>query len=386
MSELLFISDIKQDAATQPRNKMDMAVIDEYAEGMKAGTKFPPLQVFRVKDHYILVDGYHRLWAAQSAKIQQVLCNVHMGTMRDAILFASGVNATHGIRRTNDDKRRAVERLLVDSEWGQWSDNKIAEICNVSQPFVSKLRGVTSNVISEKSEESPKECLYATKHGTVAKMNTGNIGKKTVPVSQEHIDPKYEVTKKYEQEEQTEVSSHSLEVTPLSTPSVQSAGKTHDSQPEQPEEPAPAIVTEPVRLLQNAPCIDSKKFKRCPDGQDHSHKEPHTRGRLCLLWNQPCSQLPKNQCYFDMQQQHAAEHPEMTRIFDKDRPGFHQASARPSIQGIPKASIDPGRTVTITFDSEQWEILKNLQRDDFADGFEEAVKFCVDEIGERSDR
>ena len=35
MSELLFISDIKQDAATQPRTKMDMAVIDEYAEGMK---------------------------------------------------------------------------------------------------------------------------------------------------------------------------------------------------------------------------------------------------------------------------------------------------------------------------------------------------------------
>jgi hypothetical protein len=383
MNQLLSIADIKQDAATQPRTKMDMAVIEEYTEGMKAGIKFPALHVFLVGANYILVDGYHRLWAAQSAKIKNILCEVHYGTIRDAILFASGVNATHGIRRTNDDKRRTVERLLVDSEWGQWSDNKIAEICKVSQPFVSKLRGVTSNVISEKSEESPKARLYATKHGTVAKMNTGNIGKKTEPASEGHIDPKYELPKKYEHEENTKVLSHSREVTPLSEPGGPSVDVMHDSQP---EEPAPAVVTEPVRLLQDAPCIDSKKFKRCPDGQDHTHKEPHTRGRICLLWNEPCSQLPKNQCYFSMQEQHAAEHPEMTRMFDKDRPGFHQASAQPSIQGIPKASTDPGRTMMITFDAEQWEILKNLQRAGMADGFDDAVKFCVDEIGERSDR
>jgi hypothetical protein len=35
-------------------------------------------------------------------------------------------NAPHGLRRTNADKRRAVVRLLEDTEWSQWADREIA--------------------------------------------------------------------------------------------------------------------------------------------------------------------------------------------------------------------------------------------------------------------
>ena len=38
------------------------------------------------------------------------------GTQRDAILWSISANATHGLRRTNEDKRRAVTRLLQDPE------------------------------------------------------------------------------------------------------------------------------------------------------------------------------------------------------------------------------------------------------------------------------
>jgi hypothetical protein len=51
---------------------------------------------------------------------------------RDALLFSVGANAIHGHRRTNEDKRRAVDVLLNDPEWRVWNDSEIARRCGVS--------------------------------------------------------------------------------------------------------------------------------------------------------------------------------------------------------------------------------------------------------------
>lgn len=71
------------------------------------------------------------------------------------------------------DKRRAVLTLMEDAEWSKWSDNKIAEKCGVSQPFVGKLRESLITVISE----NPPTRTYTTKHGTEATMDTSRIGR-----------------------------------------------------------------------------------------------------------------------------------------------------------------------------------------------------------------
>ncbi len=44
------------------------------------------------------------------------------------------------MRRTRDDKRRAVRILLQDAEWRQWSDRAIARQCHVSDLLVFTLR------------------------------------------------------------------------------------------------------------------------------------------------------------------------------------------------------------------------------------------------------
>jgi hypothetical protein len=51
-----------------------------------------------------------------------------------------GANATHGLRRTNADKRRAALTLLQDEEWQRWSNREIARQCGVTHTFVAKLR------------------------------------------------------------------------------------------------------------------------------------------------------------------------------------------------------------------------------------------------------
>ena len=151
---------------------MDAGVVDEYAEAMKAGAKFPPLDVFKIDGRFIVADGYHRHRAAEKARVKEFPCVVHEGGMRAAILFASGANAAHGLRRTNEDKRRAVERLLSDKEWSIWSDNEIAKRCNVSHELVANLR--ESHLPKTDSEKR----AYTTKHGTPAKMDTSKIGRK----------------------------------------------------------------------------------------------------------------------------------------------------------------------------------------------------------------
>jgi hypothetical protein len=92
------------------------------------------------------------------------------GTRRDAILYSVGANETHGLRRTNEDKRRAVLTLLSDGEWSKWSDREIARLCAVGHQMVAPLRaGLTGRATSERT--------YTTKHGTTATMNTSAIGK-----------------------------------------------------------------------------------------------------------------------------------------------------------------------------------------------------------------
>jgi len=132
---------IRRDGHIQPRaGALNTARVREYAKAMREGAKFPPVIVFQEGQKYWLADGFHRCAAAAAAERTEIEAEIRPGTQRDAILYAVGANAAHGLRRTNVDKRRSVLTLLQDSVWGQWSDHKIAQATHTTQPFVSKLR------------------------------------------------------------------------------------------------------------------------------------------------------------------------------------------------------------------------------------------------------
>jgi hypothetical protein len=169
------LSRIVAQQEVQARVAMNEETIEEYAEAMRKGDKFPPLVVFSDDSaSYWLADGFHRYHAAkQIANKWSLLAEIRAGGKREAILFAVGANASHGLRRSREDKRNSVLKLLNDKEWSQWSDREIARQCTVSQPFVSKLRAeLTDNVISENQIRT-----YRTKHGNLSAMNTRNIGR-----------------------------------------------------------------------------------------------------------------------------------------------------------------------------------------------------------------
>ena len=126
--------------AAQPRVTLDDAYTEEITTELQAGSEFPPVVVFQESQEYWLADGFHRYYAHIKSGLSEIKAEIHPGGMREAILYAVGANATHGKRRSNEDKRKAVLTLLQDSAWGTWSDRFIAGKCRVSQPFVGTIR------------------------------------------------------------------------------------------------------------------------------------------------------------------------------------------------------------------------------------------------------
>jgi hypothetical protein len=173
--QTLPLSSIRIDGGTQPRTEIDYSLVSEYAESVDS---LPPVVVFFDGATHWLADGFHRYFAHKNLKKESIPCEIKTGSLRDAILYSVGANAVHGKRRTNADKRKAVLTLLNDKEWSLWTGAEIARQCAVSEMSVSRIKSEIRQSNNVSVSEN-KELKYTTKHGTVATMNTANIGKKT---------------------------------------------------------------------------------------------------------------------------------------------------------------------------------------------------------------
>jgi len=128
----LSIDLIQVDDRTQMREQLNDEAIQSYSEKWSAGVTFDAVDVFFDGSETWLADGFHRFEAAKRANRGSIPARIHLGTLRDAVLFAAGANDHHGVRLTRADKKRAVLKLLADKEWGGKSSNWIAEHCHVS--------------------------------------------------------------------------------------------------------------------------------------------------------------------------------------------------------------------------------------------------------------
>ncbi len=171
-TQTLDLALIRKDGGTQQRLKLNQETVTEYAEAMRNGDKFPPVKVIFDGQDYWLYDGFHTTEAAWSIGEKEIEILVKPGTKREAILESVSVNADHGLRRTNADKRKAVMTLLQDEEWAKWSDREIARRCKVDHKTVGKIR---TSLTGEIPSDNPK--YYKDKHGNINKMDTFNIGK-----------------------------------------------------------------------------------------------------------------------------------------------------------------------------------------------------------------
>jgi hypothetical protein len=165
---------IRIDGDTQSRQTINKITVGEYADVMTAGTNLPPIVLFFDDTDYWLADGFHRYYAHHKIGALSIDADVREGTRRDAMLHSVGANATHGLRRTNNDKHRAVMKLLNDAEWGAWSDSAIAKKCGVSVSFVGDVRRAISSPTKDSSGPATR---MVQRNGKTYTQDTTKIGK-----------------------------------------------------------------------------------------------------------------------------------------------------------------------------------------------------------------
>lgn len=176
--KLVRLDQIRIDGDTQTRVAVDEDVVAEYAvtyeQEISGGeARLPPVECVWDGVSYWLWDGYHRYHAAGKAGAAEVPVRWRPGTLQDARWLACGANTAHGLRRTNADKRRAVEMALAMHPEG--SDRAIADHCGVSSPTVARVRAA---LVSVKVLQMEGDSRTVTRGGTTYQQDTSNIGKR----------------------------------------------------------------------------------------------------------------------------------------------------------------------------------------------------------------
>lgn len=114
--------------------------MEDYADALRDGAEFPPIDLFTEDgERYYIGDGIHRADAHVVAGRASILAIVHQGGFHAAHVFACGANKTHGVNRSNADKRHAVAQMLQLEP--KWSNRRIAEHVGVSHTVVNTIRG-----------------------------------------------------------------------------------------------------------------------------------------------------------------------------------------------------------------------------------------------------
>lgn len=141
---------IRIDGETQSRVQIDIDYVEELRDAIRDVAVLPPVDVWFDGDEYWLSDGFHRHLGYLKADMESIPVTIHQGTVEDARWAACAANQTHGLRRTNKDKIRAVLMALKHPNADSMTDREIAKHCGVDHKTVAKYR-------PQKSDWAPGE-------------------------------------------------------------------------------------------------------------------------------------------------------------------------------------------------------------------------------------
>ncbi|MDE2200870.1 MAG: ParB N-terminal domain-containing protein [Rhodospirillales bacterium] len=125
------------DPALQPR--VD-GIDPDHVRALEAVAEaWPPLRVVVQGDGFLLIDGFHRLAAAQNLRLAEVPVEV-LDSPEDGDLtsLAFAFNVAHGMPLTLADRRAFAGRLL--RQHPDWSDREIGRRAGLVQPTIAKVR------------------------------------------------------------------------------------------------------------------------------------------------------------------------------------------------------------------------------------------------------
>jgi len=139
MKKQLPLKDIRTDGGTQQRD-IDDSVVARYAELMKEGNSFEPIDVISDGKSYFLWDGFHRFFATKKRNKNYISAIVEQGTQRKAQELSFGANTRHGFPRQPGTGKSIILKIFADPEWSKKSEVEIAKWVGVTQQYVNKIK------------------------------------------------------------------------------------------------------------------------------------------------------------------------------------------------------------------------------------------------------
>lgn len=225
----IHIDALRLDGGTQPRDGLDAVYVTELAQALHDGATLPPVAVMYDGANYWLYDGYHRVAAHRESNFLLVPATIHQGDQQAAQWESYAANQSHGLRRSNDDKRRATLAALRHPNAATLSNREIARHLGVDEKTIRTWREKL-----ESSAEIPQIDGRMVQRGEQTyTQNTTNIGANRPPVSK--TPPTREHT----------VNGWFARTRPAHTAIEELAA----TRPAAPPTPAPALVTDGERPL-----------------------------------------------------------------------------------------------------------------------------------------
>lgn len=158
------LSQITLDPKLMMRVTLNQEIVDEYAQSMLDGDKFPPVVIFNDGDHNYLVDGFKRYHAHKKNGLEIIDADTRMGTYDDAFDYAfQKANRDNGDRYTPEDKRYQLLMAFEVPRYAKKSDRELGRILKVSNTFVGKYR---------KFEGKQPEVIDTTRNGKPVKVKS----------------------------------------------------------------------------------------------------------------------------------------------------------------------------------------------------------------------
>jgi uncharacterized ParB-like nuclease family protein len=165
-------ADIRRDGATQPRAGLDPQHVEDLIQALTDGATLPAIDVMFDGTFYWLFDGYHRTEAHERLGRTKIFANVHQGEQADAQWASYAANKAHGLKRSNEDKKRQVLAALRHAKAPTFSNREIARHIGVDEGTIRYYR-----TQMEASAEIPQITeRTVTRGGSTYTQSTSKIG------------------------------------------------------------------------------------------------------------------------------------------------------------------------------------------------------------------
>jgi hypothetical protein len=132
------LSDLIFDKKLYPRVEVNWVTVVSYTDAMRAGEKFPHIEVVQQGDKWLVVDGWHRSHAAKAAHLETIEAVViEAPSDRDQFLRAVETNLRHG-RHLSPYERACIAQRLCSAEF-KWSQSKIAGFLHMTKDSLKRM-------------------------------------------------------------------------------------------------------------------------------------------------------------------------------------------------------------------------------------------------------